>query len=164
MAQANAVTAPSPVKASESSVMGAKLAANPAMAKTSDTATEILSTPEAPPAPKQEPTAQIIAINTLADCPISSEANNLPTAKPVSFIKDTNYIFIKSKQSRKICVAPTGGPYRLLNLQANKGNSAFGNGPWRVFSPDLRQIELYFQGARVTLGPNVTDSVLVIPR
>jgi hypothetical protein len=61
-------------------------------------------------------------------------------------------------------VAPAGGPYRLLNLQANQGNSTFGNGPWRVYSPDLRQIELYFQGARVTLGANVTDSVLVIPR
>jgi len=164
LAQASAMTASSPIKASESGASGTKLAANSSVAKTPDSANEALSTPEAPSAPKPEPASQIIVINTLADCPISAEANNLPTAKPVSYIKDTNYIFVKSKKSRKICVAPTGGPFRLLNLQANKGNSAFGTGPWRVFSPDLRQIELYFQGARVTLGPNVTDSVLIIPR
>ena len=164
LAQASAMTASSPIKASESGASGTKLAANSSVAKTPDSANEALSTPEAPSAPKPEPASQIIVINTLADCPTSAEANNLPTAKPVSYIKDTNYIFVKSKKSRKICVAPTGGPFRLLSLQANKGNSAFGTGPWRVFSPDLRQIELYFQGARVTLGPNVTDSVLVIPR
>lgn len=169
LAQASAVTAPTPVKAGESSARGANQAANPSMAKTPAPATGSVSAPASPAAtptskPDPAPEPQVTAINTLADCPKSAEANTLPTAKPVSYVKDTNYIFIKSKQSRKVCVAPAGGPYRLLNLQANKGNSAFGNGPWRVYSPDLRQIELYFQGARVTLGPNVTDSVLVIPR
>lgn len=115
-----------------------------------------------PPTPAPAP--QVTAINTLADCPKGAEANTQPTAKPTSFVKDTNYIFIKSRQNRKICVASAGGPYRILNLQANQGNSAYGNSPWRVYSPDLRQIEIYFQGARVLLSANVKDTVTVIPR
>ena len=115
-----------------------------------------------PPTPATAP--QVTAINTLADCPKGAEAGTPPTAKPTSFVKDTNYIFIKSRQNRKICVASAGGPYRILNLQANQGNSAYGNSPWRVYSPDLRQIEIYFQGARVLLSANVKDTVTVIPR
>lgn len=169
LAQASVVTAPTPVKVGESGARGANQATNPSVAKTPAPVTGALSAAEAPvaptsPKPDPAPEPKVTAINTLADCPKGAEANTLPTAKPVSYVKDTNYIFIKSKQSRKVCVAPAGGPYRLLNLQANQGNSAFGNGPWRVYSPDLRQIELYFQGARVTLGANVKDSVLVIPR
>jgi hypothetical protein len=115
-----------------------------------------------PPTPAPAP--QITAINTLADCPKGAETDTAPTAKPTSFVKDTNYIFIKSRQNRKICIAPAGGPYRILNLQANQGNSAYGNSPWRVYSPELRQIEIYFQGARVLLSANVKDTVTVIPR
>ena len=172
LAQASAVTASSTAKAIESVVGGANQAANSLVAITPAPVTGAVAASAAPAAPTTPPSTKpdpapepkINAINTLADCPKGAEANTLPTAKPVSYVKDTNYMFIKSKQSRKVCVAPAGGPYRLLNLQANQGNSTFGNGPWRVYSPDLRQIELYFQGARVTLGANVTDSVLVIPR
>jgi hypothetical protein len=106
----------------------------------------------------------LTAINTLADCPKGADTDTLPTAKPVSYVKDPNYIFIKSKQSRKVCVAPADGAYRLLNVPGTKGNSAYGNSPWRVYSPDLRQIEIYFQGARVLLSANVKDTVTVIPR
>jgi hypothetical protein len=167
-ASANARTsAPSPASAVASDT---KPAALPAAVKSPAATSAALPTPTpapapaSPPQPAPAPPPQVTAINTLADCPKGADTDTLPTAKPVSYVKDTNYIFIKSKQSRKVCVAPAGGPYRLLNLQANKGNSAFGNGPWRVHSPDLRQIELYFQGARVTLGPNVQDTVRVIAR
>lgn len=138
-----------------------------------ETSSLVIKTPAAMPsaapamAPVQKPeTAPQVtaAINTLADCPNGDNTEALPTAKPRSFIKDTNYIFIKSKLNRKICLAPAGGPYRLLNLQANQGNTAYGNGPWRVYSPDLSQIEIYFQGARVLLSSNVKDRVAVIPR
>jgi hypothetical protein len=169
LAQASAVTAPTPVKAGESSARGANQAANPSMAKTPAPATGSVSAPASPAAtptskPDPAPEPQVTAINTLADCPKSAETNTLPTAKPVSYVKDTNYIFIKSRQNRKICVASAGGPYRILTLQANQGNSAYGNSPWRVYSPDLRQIEIYFQGARVLLSANVKDTVTVIPR
>lgn len=163
-ASANARTsAPSPASAV---ARDAKAAASPASVKSPAATSAALPTPApaSPPQPAPSPPPQVTAINTLADCPKGADTDTLPTAKPVSYVKDTNYIFIKSKQSRKVCVAPAGGPYRLLNLQANQGNSAFGNGPWRVHSPDLRQIELYFQGARVTLGPNIQDTVRVIAR
>lgn len=120
------------------------------------------------PAPKSDSAPQFTDIKTLDDCPKGNTAHSgtstMPTAKPVSFVKDTNYIHVKSKLSRKVCVAPAGGSYRILNLQANQGNSAFGKGPWRVYSPNLLQIELYFQGARVKLGPNIVDTVEVIAR
>lgn len=169
-ASANARTsAPSPASAVASD---AKPAALPAAVKSTAATSAALPTPTptptpapaSPPQPAPAPPPQVTAINTLADCPKGADTDTLPTAKPVSYVKDTNYIFIKSKQSRKVCVAPAGGPYRLLNVPGTKGNSAYGNGPWRVFSPDLRQLELYFQGARVTLGSNVKDTVRVIAR
>jgi hypothetical protein len=103
------------------------------------------------------------AKETLVACPQSRSVGTLPTAKPVVFNKETNYIFIKTDQDRAICVAPNGGPYQLVNLRAIKGTRVYGNGPWRVYSPELQRFELYFQGARVTLGPNVIDHVQVIP-
>lgn len=108
------------------------------------------------------PATQALGINTQADCPTGTE--NLPTARPTSYIKDTNYIYIKSPQSRKICVAAAGSAYKLVNLSANKGTTVYGNSPWRVYSPELRRVELYFQGARVVLAPSVTDHVQVVPR
>lgn len=108
------------------------------------------------------PATQALGINTQADCPAGTE--NLPTARPTSYIKDTNYIYIKSPQSRKICVAAAGSAYKLVNLSANKGTTVYGNSPWRVYSPELRRVELYFQGARVVLAPSVTDHVQVVPR
>ena len=103
------------------------------------------------------------AKETLVACPQPKSVGTLPTAKPVVFNKETNYIFIKTDQDRAICVAPNGGPYQLVNLRAIKGTRIYGNGPWRVYSPELQRFELYFQGARVTLGPNVIDHVQVIP-
>ena len=103
------------------------------------------------------------ATETLVACPQPRSVGTLPTAKPVVFNKETNYIFIKTDQDRAICVAPNGGPYQLVNLRAIKGTRIYGNGPWRVYSPELQRFELYFQGARVTLGPNVIDHVQVIP-
>jgi hypothetical protein len=103
------------------------------------------------------------ATETLVACPQPRSVGTLPTAKPVVFNKETNYIFIKTDQDRAICVAPNGGPYQLVNLRAIKGTRIYGNGPWRVYSPELLRFELYFQGARVTLGPNVIDHVQVIP-
>lgn len=103
------------------------------------------------------------ATETLVACPQPRSVGTLPTAKPVVFNKETNYIFIKTDQDRAICVAPNGGPYQLVNLRAIKGTRIYGNGPWRVYSPELQRFELYFQGARVSLGPNVIDHVQVIP-
>jgi hypothetical protein len=163
-ASANARTsAPSPASAVASDE---KPAASPSAVKSPAATSAALPTPApaSPPQPAPAPPPQVTAINTLADCPKGADTDTLPTAKPVSYVKDTNYIFIKSKQSRKVCVAPAGGAYRLLNVPGTKGNSAYGNGPWRVHSPDMRQLELYFQGARVTLGPNVKDTVRVIAR
>jgi hypothetical protein len=108
-------------------------------------------------------TAVDSAKETLVACPQPRSVGALPTAKPVVFNKETNYIFIKTDQDRAICVAPNGGPYQLVNLRAIKGTRVYGNGPWRVYSPELQRFELYFQGARVTLGPDVRDHVQVIP-
>ena len=113
------------------------------------------------PVSSAPPAAQAMTINTQADCPTGAE--NLPTAKPSSYNKDTNYIFIKSPQSRKICVASSGSAYKLVDLSTTKGTRIYGNSPWRVYSPDLRQVELYFQGARVVLAPSIIDHVQVVP-
>jgi len=112
-------------------------------------------------------TSKVTAVESTAEvllvCPQSMAVGILPIAKPVVFKKETNYIFIKTDQDRAICVAPSGGTFRLVNLQAIKGTRVYGNGPWRVYSPELQRLELYFQGARVMLGPNVKDHVQVIP-
>jgi hypothetical protein len=111
--------------------------------------------------------SQVKAVDSIAEillvCPQSMAVGMLPTAKPVVFKKETNYIFIKTDQDRAICVAPSGGTFRLVNLRAIKGTRVYGNGPWRVYSPELQRFELYFQGARVMLGPNVRDHVQIIP-
>jgi hypothetical protein len=111
--------------------------------------------------------SQVTAVDSTAEillvCPQSMAVGILPMAKPVVFKKETNYIFIKTDQDRAICVAPSGGTFRLVNLRAIKGTRVYGNGPWRVYSPELQRFELYFQGARVMLGPNVRDHVQIIP-
>jgi hypothetical protein len=122
-----------------------------------------LKIPTSPAVPPAAPTdADAATVNMQADCP--SVTAPMPVAKPASFVKDTNYIYVKSNQTRKICVAAAGGPFRVVSLQANKGSRVYGNAPWRVYSPDLRKVELYFQGAIVVLDARVDDRVEVNPR
>jgi hypothetical protein len=137
-----------------STALGTATVATPAQASATSAAVSspVLSAP---------PASQAMTINNQADCPTGAE--NLATAKPSSYNKDTNYIFIKSAQSRKICVAAAGRAYKLVDLSATKGTRIYGNSPWRVYSNDLRQVELYFQGSRVVLGPSITDHVQVVP-
>ena len=135
----------------------------PAVSEPAETQKAGPASVQAPGASGSKAASAESATETLVACPQSRSVGNLPTAKPVVFKKETNYIFIKSDQDRAICVAPSGGSYQLVNLRAIKGSRIYGNGPWRVYSPELHRFELYFQGARVTLGPNVIDQVQVIP-
>lgn len=127
-------------------------APTPAPPSTGAVSTPVLAAP---------PAAQAMTINSPTDCPTGAE--NLATAKPSIYNKDTNYIFIKSSQSRKICVSSAGKAYKLVDLSSTKGTRIYGRSPWRVYSPDLPQVELYFQGSRVLLAPSITDHVQVIP-
>jgi hypothetical protein len=151
-ARSSAALASSSASASAS---GPATVASPAPASAASAAavsTPVLAAPRA---------AQAMTINTQADCPTG--AQNPATAKPISYNKETDYIYIKSAQSRKICVAAAGSAYSLVNVNVINGTRIYGKSPWRVYSPDLRQVELYFQGARVVLAPSITDHVQVVP-
>lgn len=165
-----AASAPLASDAPRAAVEGALQANQSPTALNSPAASEPAETPRSVTPGEQQPSASGAkaasaesARETLVACPQSRSVGSLPTAKPIAFKKETNYIFIKPDQDRPICVAPNGGPYQLVNLRAIKGARIYGNGPWRVYSPELQRFELYFQGARVTLGPNVIDHVQVIP-
>ena len=167
----SAASAPLRSDAPRAVVEGALQANQSPITPNSPAASEPAETPRlGSPGEQQQPSASGAkaasaesATETLVACPQSRSVGSLPTAKPIAFKKETNYIFIKTDQDRPICVAPNGGPYQLVNLRAIKGARIYGNGPWRVYSPELQRFELYFQGARVTLGPNVIDHVQVIP-
>lgn len=156
-------TAPSDAKAivAESTPSSARNTALASLSASSPTTVLSPAASAAAPVSSEPPTSQTLTINTQADCPTSSE--NLPIAKPTRYIKDTNYIYIKSQQTLNICIASDGNAYRLVNLIKGKGTRIYGKSPWQVYSPDLNRVELYFQGARVMLAPSVTDHVQVVP-
>lgn len=148
-------TGPLPASNAEVASSSASVSANIATPSAVPPAAVLKSVSSTPPA------VQSMTINTQADCPTSAE--NLPTAKPSNYNKDTNYIFIKSPQSLKICIASAGRAYKLVDLRSAKGTRIYGKIPWRVYSPDLLQVELYFQGARVLLDSSIIYHVQVVP-
>jgi hypothetical protein len=100
-------------------------------------------------------------IMTVDDCINEGE---YPVLKPVSVVKNVNYIYLRSAQNMNLCVAHSGGKFKMIRLKAYQGYTAYGNQPWRLYSPDLTKVEVFAQGAKVKLDQNVIDRIEVIYR
>ena len=96
---------------------------------------------------------------TTAACAYSAEA--LPQLPPFVARKEGNYVYLVSSANAEVCVVDGNKQATLVLLKAGEGRTVTGAAPWQVSGVQLKQVQIYFQGGRVTLPEDIQRLKLV---
>ena len=96
---------------------------------------------------------------TTTACAYSSDA--LPQLPPFVARKEGNYVYLVSSANAEVCVVDGNKQATLIPLKAGEGRTVTGAAPWQVSGVQLKQVQIYFQGGRVTLPEDIQRLKLV---
>ena len=96
---------------------------------------------------------------TTAACAYSADA--LPQLPPFVARKEGNYVYLVSSANAEVCVVDGNKQATLIPLKAGEGRTVTGAAPWQVSGVQLKQVQIYFQGGRVTLPEDIQRLKLV---
>lgn len=68
-------------------------------------------------------------------------------------------VYVVAPRLTVICITDASGRTERHELAADQGRSFFGKPPWQLQSPALRDLQIFFQGSRITLPRGATDRV-----
>jgi hypothetical protein len=88
-----------------------------------------------------------------ADC--ASITTEPVTATSVSPNKPGSYVYLVASKATTVCVDDGKNKRTLVTLTPGAGRSVHGAAPWTLASTDLKAVQVYFQGAKVWLPPEV---------
>lgn len=75
--------------------------------------------------------------------------NETVALQPPSSTKPANYVHLVATQETTLCVVDGTSRVTTLHLKPGDARSIYGSAPWRLHSPALAQLEVYFQGHRM---------------
>jgi len=78
-------------------------------------------------------------------------ADTLPQLSPFVARKEGGYVYVVSAANVELCVVDGNKQATLLQLKAGENRTVSGPAPWQLSSAQLKQLQIYFQGGRVTL-------------
>lgn len=93
--------------------------------------------------------AQVPARPVPASCAYS--ADTLPQLTPFVARKEGGYVYVVSSANVELCVVDGNKQATLLQFKAGESRTVSGPAPWQVSSAQLKLLQIYFQGGRVTL-------------
>ena len=109
-------------------------------------AAQVMQAPAPVIPPESKPLQQP---KTLASCTWKASDDAAVVISPQWPTKKGDMVYLQAQSDARICVMDgTGQSWQTL-LQADQGRSFYGAAPWRVFSPDLQNTVIYFQGQRI---------------
>ncbi len=73
-------------------------------------------------------------------------------------------VYLVSTRPITVCVTDASGKTQRYDLLPEQGQSFFGKAPWQVQAATFRDLQVFFQGARITLPRGVTDRVELVER
>ena len=93
-------------------------------------------------------------------CAYSSEA--MPQLTPFTAHKEGRYVYLVSTANTEICVVDGNKQATVLQLKAGENRSVYGVAPWQVSSAHLQNLQIYFQGGRVSLPDAAVNHVKLV--
>ncbi len=86
----------------------------------------------------------------------------VPQAQPRNPSKDGGMVYLTSGRPVMVCVIDGTGALTQAEITPDQSRSFFGRAPWQVQASSLRDLQIFFQGARITLPRNATDRLELI--
>ncbi len=111
--------------------------------------------PIAPP-PLVVASAPVVAAPKLSSCAYSNET--MPQLTSAFAQKETRYVYLVGTTSADICVVDANKQATFVQLKAGEGRSVYGSAPWQISGPQLQKVQIFFQGARVSVPDSITQS------
>ena len=133
-------TAPAPSTATSSAQAPATPAPAPAAAR---------------PATPQEPSPGPAAAPAAFEC--SPARTTPPQLQPRNPSKDGGMVYLTSSRLVVVCVTDGSGALTRAEITPDQPRSFFGKAPWQVQASSLRDLQVFFQGSRITLPRTATD-------
>ncbi|MBU3647005.1 MAG: helix-turn-helix domain-containing protein [Limnohabitans sp.] len=115
--------------------------------------------PAAAPAPASVVPASTSAKPAPSGCAYSSE--ELPPLAPFVARKDGGYVYVVSSANTEVCLVDGNKQATSIQLKAGEGRTVTGAAPWQVSGAQLKQVQIYFQGGRVSLPDDIQRLKLV---
>ena len=85
-----------------------------------------------------------------------------PQAQPRNPSKDGGMVYLTSGRPVIVCVTDGTGALTRAEITPDQSRSFFGRAPWQVQASSLRDLQVFFQGARIPLPRNATDRLELI--
>ncbi len=174
LVQEPAVTASVPVKSTAVAVSEPASATAAASSTPTDAVTAAVVSPAALPVASSSLVAAPVAVATAsassavasaltkssnATCAYSADA--LPQLAPFVARKEGGYVYVVSNATTEVCVVDGNKQATLLQLKAGEGRTVTGAAPWQLSGAQLKHVQIYFQGGRVTLPEDIQRLMLV---
>jgi len=87
----------------------------------------------------------------------------MPQLQPRNPSKDGGMVYLTSSKPVIVCVTDgTGALTRAEITPELGGQSFFGKPPWQVQASSLRDLQVFFQGARIALPRGASDRIELI--
>jgi len=93
-------------------------------------------------------------------CTYSTDA--MPQLTPLIANKEGRYVYLVSSANTEVCVVDGNQQATALQLKAGQDRSVYGVSPWQVSGPNIQKIQIYFQGARLSLPEGAIRSVKLV--
>ena len=114
--------------------------------------------PAPAPAPASEPAASV-AVSKVVGCAYVTDA--LPQVAPFTAQKEGRYVYVVSPSNTEICVVDGNKQATVVQLKSGESRSVYGAPPWQVSSPQLSNLQIFFQGWRVAVPEAATRVSLI---
>ena len=88
-----------------------------------------------------------------------SWSNEQEEIQPESPRKVGDYVHVVAQQAITVCIMDGQQRVATLNLKVAEGRSIYGLPPFRVYSADFKEIEVYFQGQKIKLSNQDTQQI-----
>jgi len=120
---------------------------------------------EAPPAVVEAPPAApapVVADKEKAvDATCRYPSGPYVTVRPAKGFKPGDMVYVESDTASSLCIVDANGKFTQHRFKPGKGRAFNGTPPWRLESPDLLSMRIFFQGVNLArIMPKSTSIVL----
>lgn len=121
------------------------------------------------PAQASQPATTAQSTATLDAAAMASFVCSVATTPPAqaqarSPSKDAGMVYLVSSKPMVVCVTDASGKTERHELVSEQGRSFFGKPPWQVQAQSMRDLQIFFQGSKITLPRGATDRVELTER
>lgn len=123
---------------------------------------EIIEPAPAPAAAPVEPAPAAVVPVVNAEVSVACPAEEgIISYKPDAPRKIADSVFVQAKSKQVICVIDATGKTQNKVVEPGVGTSFFGKPPFKVLTPGLAQVDVFFQGAKVRPA-NLNSKTLIL--